>query len=506
MGVRELTLVGFVGIAFGLGSYQILGELGTFNVANLGIGLAALASAAVLGLRRVGRVRDPALRAPLLESALHMIAVLWGAVLVLQFAKISDVRFDWTFEGRFETSTAMLEVLESLAEPARATLYYLSGDPRLRPTRLLLDELSRTGKLEVRSRDLDQVPDEEDEFGIGSSNSVVVHYGGDWRLVERPSEGTLYEALSQLSTGRERVLYVSVGAGEGDLENTGDLGYSGFRAALETEGYELRPLPMALMTGIPRDADGLVVISPQRRLTSEALQAISSYLEKGGSLIAFIDPGSDSGIEDLLAQYGLASQDALVIDPTSGPVDGDAAGLNPVVFNYSEHPVTQGLSRNRQTFFRRARAFELRKPEPSDRIEPVVHASGESWLYRAPDGKPPSTTPERPADARRDYYALVATGIYERGGRQTRIVAFGDSDLASNRYLRALYNLDLVVNAVHWSVQREAAITLRPKATRVMQFPVPIQNSLTALYGVGLVVPEVLLLMGGLIWLRRRAA
>ena len=62
------------------------------------------------------------------------------------------------------------------------------------------------------------------------------------------------------------------------------------------------------------------------------------------------------------------------------------------------------------------------------------------------------------------------------------------------------------MNAVHWSAEREAAITLRPKATRVVQFPVPIQNSLTALYGVGLVVPEVLLLLGGLIWLRRRAA
>ena len=64
---------------------------------------------------------------------------------------------------------------------------------------------------------------------------MVVEYGGDWRLVERPSEGSLYEALSQLSTDRQGVLYVSVGTGEGDLERSDDLGFSGFRAALETE-------------------------------------------------------------------------------------------------------------------------------------------------------------------------------------------------------------------------------------------------------------------------------
>jgi hypothetical protein len=504
--MRELALVGFVALAFGLGSYQIVGEVGVFNGANLALGIGALLAAGVLALGRAGRVQEPALRAPLIESALTIVAVFWGAILLLQFLNLLDLRFDWTFEGRYETSPAMLGALDSLETPALATLYTVSGDPRLRPTRMLLEEFGRHAQLEVRSRALEQFPEDEDRFGIGSSNSVVIEYGGDWRLVERPSEGTLYEAISQLTRSRERILYVTVGAGEGDLEKSDDLGYTGFRAALETEGYELRPLPTAAISEVPRDADGLIVISPERRLTDEALKAISNYLEDGGRLVAFTDPGRESGIEDLLAEYGLASADAIVIDPASGPIDGDAPGLNPLVFNYSEHPVTQGLSRNRQTFFRRARAFQLYKPEPEDRLKAVVHASGESWLHSDLDGLQAFETPERPADAIVDYHALVATGVYDRDGQETRIVAFGDSDVASNRYLRALYNLDLVTNAVHWALEREADITIRPKATRIIQFPVPIQNSLSALYGIGLVVPELLLLCGGLIWLRRRAA
>jgi ABC-type uncharacterized transport system involved in gliding motility auxiliary subunit len=105
-----------------------------------------------------------------------------------------------------------------------------------------------------------------------------------------------------------------------------------------------------------------------------------------------------------------------------------------------------------------------------------------------------------------DYHPIVVAGDYQRGGRNTRIAAFGDSDFASNRYLRTLYNLDLVMNAVHWTTERESEITLRPKAGRLLQFPVPIRRSVNALYGVGLLVPELIVMAGAWVWLRRRSA
>ena len=86
------------------------------------------------------------------------------------------------------------------------------------------------------------------------------------------------------------------------------------------------------------------------------------------------------------------------------------------------------------------------------------------------------------------------------------IVAFGDSDFASNRSLRTLYNADLALNAVHWAVEREAAIKILPKIRSTVQFPLPVENTLQTLYGVGLLVPELLLAAGALVWLRRRSA
>jgi hypothetical protein len=86
-------------------------------------------------------------------------------------------------------------------------------------------------------------------------------------------------------------------------------------------------------------------------------------------------------------------------------------------------------------------------------------------------------------------------------------VAFGDSDFASNENLRTLYNLDLILNAVHWANENESDITLRPKNRPTpVQFPIPLTNTLQTLYGVGLLVPELLLIAGGMVWLRRRNA
>jgi ABC-type uncharacterized transport system involved in gliding motility auxiliary subunit len=144
---------------------------------------------------------------------------------------------------------------------------------------------------------------------------------------------------------------------------------------------------------------------------------------------------------------------------------------------------------------------------PEDRLSGVVFASGRSWIAHDPSAATRSTPPDRPPDATDDYHPLVVAGSYPRGEREARIVAFGDSELASNHYLRTLYDLDLVLNAVHWATEQEPAITLRPKATVSgrLQLPLPIQDTFSMFQGIGLVLPELLLLAGAWAWARQRS-
>jgi hypothetical protein len=509
--MQALGAIGVIALAFGLASQRVLGDWNAFNLTNVVLGAATTAAALGVGLRRWQQSRHPADSGPMLNALLMAVALSWAAVLVQGAASVAGVRFDWTFEQRYALAPATLKLLseieEGASQPLSLTLYYSPGDPRRRATRLLLEQMAHGRNIATDERNLDALPEEEDFYGIGSSNSVVVELGGSWELVDRTTEGSLYEALSRLARPRDRVAYAAVGAGESGLEHSNDSGFSGLRAALETEGFVVRPLRLPLLEEIPADADLLLLIAPQRQLPESALRAVRRYLDGGGgSLLAFLDPDVESSVEPLLAEFGLTSPDSLIVDPSSGPVEGDVPGLSPVAYNYSDHPITRNLDRNRMTFFRRARPFTLHKPQPEDRLRAVVHSSGDSWLHDAPLEIGRRTAPERPAGVRGNYHPIVVAGDYQRGGQNTRIAAFGDSDFASNRYLRTLYNLDLVMNAVHWATQRESEITLRPKAGRLLQFPVPIRRSVNALYGVGLLVPELIVMAGAWVWLRRRSA
>ncbi len=505
--MREVSLVGLVAVVFGLGSFYATGELGSFSIVNLGAGSLLLLAAAIARASRLRVAGGPHARRVIARGLLGIAGATALGVAIERAAAWSEIRFDWTFEQRFELSEATRRALLDLSGGLRATLYHDPLDPRVRRTRLLLQTLAMVGDLEIRERVLDEAPEDTDRFGVASSNTVVFERHERFETVSRPTEGAIYEALYRLRKLGSGTLVVLRGEGEGDPDRSDDLGFSGLAAALATEGYRVRSVVSAAMDEVPDHTDAVIAIAPRRRLTPTAVSALRRYLARGGSLIALLEPGEESGLEGLLAEFGIGAADAVVIDPASGPVEASrAAGIDIVAHNYETHPATQGLDRNRMTYFPGARAFVLRKARTQDELKRVVLSSPRSWTSEDLSLLERSARRPTPDGARLDYQTLVAAGRFPREHGEVRIVAFGDADFASNRYLRTLYNLDLVLNAVHWATQREAEITLRPKIRKTIHFPLPLTDSVQALYSVGLLVPELLLIAGGIVWLRRRTA
>jgi hypothetical protein len=502
----QLAYVGLVMVAAGLGSFYATEHFGVFNFVNAIGGGLALAAALVLAFRRLRTAGGPYSRS-MIRRGLTLIAatVILGTSLE-RAADLADIRFDWTFERRFEIAPATARACNEAGPELRATLYHAKGDPRARRTRLLLQTLARSCPVVVNSRELDHESAAADAFGIGSSNTVVFQLGSRFETVERPTEGALYEALYRLRSALGGKLVVLRGEGEGDVEQAGDLGFTGLAAALGNEGYRIHSIVTTMMEEVPVDTSAVVILGARRPIRERGIDALRRYLESGGRLVVLLEPGVQTGLEELLAEYGLASPNAVLIDPASGRFEDAVEGINPIAYNYNVHPVTEGLNRNRMTFFAGARSFALRKPRVEDEIQGVVLASARAWLNEDLAILSRRSGRAEPSSARQDYFPLVVTGKYRRTAGETRIVAFGDSDFSSNRYLRAVYNLDLILNAVHWATARETEITMRPKAAPPLHFPLPIANSVRTLYGVGMLVPELLLISGGLVWLRRRSA
>ncbi len=504
--MRGLLPVGTVALIFGVGSFYTAPSAGPglFTWINLGGGALALLLAAASALR--GRSdASPASRRLLVRSLLWVLVALIVAMGAEQLGRRSGWQLDATAERRYSLAPATRAALEALPAPVEAILFLDRLDTRARSSRLLLQTLAGSGVVTVRESDLDESADQAERFGVVSSNTVVLVRGNRFETVERPTEGSLFEALQHLGRSAERRVYVARGAGEGDLVRSDDVGYSGLAAALQTESYSLHDWVTAAASEVPADADAVLFVAPRRGLRQPVLAALERYLQGGGRLVALLEPGTHTGLEELLERWGFGLADAVVVDPASGPVEGDPAGVNPIVFSYAEHPAVAGLNASRMTFFLRARPVDgVRKPRPEDDLRTLAFASRRSWLAPNVEAVQRGLAPERPEDAEENYWPLLAVGRYPRGDREARIAVFGDSDFASNRYLRAVYNLDLLMNTLHWVTEREPAITLRPKALTVDQFPLTVQDSLSMFYGVGLVVPELCLIAAALLWARRR--
>ena len=215
--MRELALGGLIAIAFGMGSYYATDHFGVFNYANVILGGLALAVAAARALSRLRGASAPAFRGVLARGLLGILAAaLLGAALE-RAAYHSGIQFDWSFEQKFALSEATVTALGDLPCELSATLYYEDFDPRNRSTRLLLRTMGRSGDLVFDERRLDDHPDDEDRYAIGSSNTVVFRCGDEFQTVERPTEGAIYEALYRFRSFDTRILYLSRGAGRGRL-------------------------------------------------------------------------------------------------------------------------------------------------------------------------------------------------------------------------------------------------------------------------------------------------
>ena len=89
-------------------------------------------------------------------------------------------------------------------------------------------------------------------------------------------------------------------------------------------------------------------------------------------------------------------------------------------------------------------------------------------------------------------------------GKEARVVVFGDIDFATNRLLGALYNEDLVMNAVYYLADREDRILIRPKVEDIYQAPLIPEKTFAAFNSIALLIPEVILVLGLVAWYRRR--
>ncbi len=457
-------------------------------------------------------------------------------------------RWDLTEQKIFSLAPQSTQILDELDEPVTVRAFYREGEEGAARD-LLAAYAAASERFHYEFIDPDKHPELAEQYDISEYGTVHVSIGEQSAKIDDLTEESLTNTLIRLGSARRKRVYFVLGHGEPDLEQQDqEFAYTQAKAALDNEGYDLVPLVLGSVPDVPADADLLILAGPQRPLLERELDVLDRYLDRGGHALLMIDPRSGEELRPLLAERGVRLGDDVIVEQFIQLFAGATLGLEPIVADYGTHPITEGFKQ--RTIFRMARSVNAVDDPPTGvTVTELVRTSEASWaetdLQRLfdtgevalDDADTPGPVPIAVAvtlskEALHWSKPAIATlpapddegAEQERGGDgssaaagaddavpdqppadlEGRLVVFGDSMWATNRYLGNYYNRDLLLNVVGWLAGQEELISIRPRHTRASRVMLTQRESQTVFYLTVLLLPELILFCGMIIWLGRR--
>jgi len=310
-------------------------------------------------------------------------------------------------------------------------------------------------------------------------------------------------ALLDITSAKPLQAYFLQGHREHQIDSGDErLGYVKFASILQQNHIRATSLSLLGTNAVPGDCNLLVIAGPQDVIFEEELAKIEKYLDQGGRLLALFNFGSfrnDTGLERILRKWGVdVGHDA--ITDAENTIKGTELQFIVSQFGNGKHPIVNSLlgSGLYMSLPRSVGQLKLRS-EVADapRVEEIAFSG-------------PRATAAGGLARQAPFSLMVAVEkgaikdvITERGS--TRMVVVGDSLFLGNLQIDSAANRDFADNAVNWLLERTqllAGLGPRPITQyRIVMTKTQFHQAQWVLLGV---LPGAVLLLGGLVWLRRR--
>ncbi len=493
-------------------TYAITGEMGTFPLTLIWIGLLSLLLFVYTYFPEIRefiakRSTKYAFNTAVMTMIFMVIVGLIGTMSVRY-----KVRVDLTENKRYTLSSQTVKILKSLKDDVEAIAFYRSDERTRQAMHDLLKEYSYySPKFSFRFVDPDKSPAEAVKYGVTSYRTTLFKYGGKQEVVGTESESRVTNALIKLLMEDVKVVYFTNGHGEKQTGSMQNIGYGLAKEAMEKENHKVRELLLMSNERVPEDAAVLVVGGPENDLLPGELEKINQYLNSGGRVLFMLDPGAAPGLSNYLGEYGFEVGNDLIIDKLS-QVYG-ANYLTPVVVEYSDkHLLTHEF--NVATFFPAARSVQI-KENPAKGNYNLAKTSANSWTITG------ELTEENlkfnPEKHRRGPINIVAVSavevtVAEKKGAEIeeslkkwgKIVVVGDSDFASNTHIKLAGNKDFFLNIVNWLAEENILISIRKKDTDLTPLLLTSSQGKLVFWLSVVIVPSLVMVVGIGVTTRKR--
>lgn len=489
--------------------------------------------------REIGRSfqkRETKLGAMMSISVAAVLAILIG---VNWAVTRRDKRWDLTAAASYTLSDQTVKVIQSLKTPVKVLVFDAPGGFQRFRDSLTMYTTASPNIIQVEYVDIDREPARAREYAIVAPGTVVMEYGGRREKVMSEREQDLTNALIKVTTGRQVKAYFVQGHGERDTLSSERPGYASVVDALKRDNYTVDKVVLAQsQTGVPADASVLIIAGPTTDYLQPEIDAIRTYLRKGGKALFMLDPSvgatarSTPMLEGLLKEWSITLGHDVVIDASGmGQLLGTDASV-PVVASYPQHPITERFDLLTAFPLAQSVAGKAGMELATANTQNVINTSDRSWSeadikslstggkvsldeksgdHRGPitialslSMDAPDASPSAPSGASGDKPAEGQKPADAPKKPQMRILVVGDSDFASNAAAGIQGNADLFVNMNNWLTQQEDLISIHPRDAGDRRVTMTADQQKRVLWLSLIFIPGLILGSGVYTWWQRR--
>ena len=519
------AVVGVIGVTAGGIIFLTIDELSNFSVSVLIIGIALLALALVLSPRAVamflaGRRGRYGVNVLVMTMAFFAIAILVNFLLFR-----NTTRFDVTATRALTLSAQTLRILDELETDVRANAFFVENDSRTAFSRNQAEDLlnefeRRSSRFTYRFVDPQLRRSLATQYDVTEFPSVVFEDLTQLRTekIAAISEQAFVTGILVTTGVEQKVLYFLTGHDEASETRdfvTGAIDDEGFDLALDgmrRDNYAVIPLNLKQFEQVPDNAAVLLIAGPKQNLDGQETQAVVDYIKRGGAVVALLDPDPPESFASIFQIWAVRFGRESIADAVSN-VGGEL--LTPMIQRTNgQFPSSEatGISIADQvgvTFFPEVTSVDLIVPRADltsgISFAPLALTTPASWLESNPENPSLDLGEDLigPFPVAAAVQASITADETERH-LPAKLVVFGDSDFAKNKFFSSSQNGDLLLNSVNWLAADFELISIRPKLIPFRELVVNTRERDFIKWSSWFLPPAVMVVLGSIVWWRRR--
>jgi ABC-type uncharacterized transport system involved in gliding motility auxiliary subunit len=437
-------------------------------------------------------------------NSVLMILLFSGILVIVNFlASRHSVRWDLSENQNFTLAPQTYRVLRTLPRDVKITVFTREKDPGYQAFKERLESYRQaSSKLSVEFIDPEKQPKMAQNYGIFRTDTAIFESDGQTIRVTSPSEVELTGALIRISKdSKKRIVFVE-GHSEFSVEDKERNGLSIAKEALIRQGYDVGTVSLLKEPAVPENTSVLVLAGPRRSVMKDEQDRIRAYVDKGGGLLVLVDPDTQTGLDTLLAHWGLGLGPGVLVDLQDRLAQGDLTAL--LVRTFTEHEITQDLTSAVLLPLSRHVTFDEEVGKDWDFV-PLARTSPNSWAETNMQGRVVSLSEQEDVKGPLPMAAALSPKkAPEEGEPRPAIAVIGNSTFVSNAFFNFPGNSDFFLHTIGWLAEERDLISIAPKEPALRPFtPNPIQER-TLIYIQVVFLPLLTLLTGILVWRKRR--